>query len=125
MAYDSSLIDWIDEALAGGGQITSRKMFGGLALYIDGRIFAMVDGMGDNLLWFKSDAESDAIWDAEGCERFTFDFGDGKMAGSMNCRRAPDDVYDDVDAMRRWAHVAIAAAMRAPVKKSRPKKAAR
>jgi len=119
MSSNSGLVDWVSEALDGAGSITARKMFGGLALYIDGRIFAMI---ADDLLWFKSDATSDSLWEDAGCARFTFDFGEGKMAGSMNYRRAPDDVYDDPESMRHWAGIAIEAAYRAPTKKPKPKK---
>ena len=35
-------------------------------------------------------------------------------------RRAPDDVYDDADAMREWAARALAAGARAP--KPKPKR---
>jgi len=113
------LVDWVSEALEDRPPIVARKMFGGLALYSDGRIFAMI---ADDLLWFKSDSQSDAVWDAAGCERFTYDFGDGKMAGSMNYRRAPDDVYDDADALCHWAGIALEAAARAPVKKPKARK---
>ena len=65
----------------------------------------MVDGE----LWFKSDDEANAFWDAEGCtERFTFTFKDGTVDG-MNYRRAPSDVYDDAEAMQRWAALAVEA----------------
>jgi len=116
---DTGLVDWVREALDGQGTISARKMFGGLALYLDGRIFAMI---ADDLLWFKCDAVSDPLWDEAACPRFTFDFGDGKMAGTMNYRRAPDDVYDDADTLRCWALIAIDAALRAPAKKPKPKK---
>jgi DNA transformation protein len=69
----------------------------------------------DDDLWFKADKLSDAEWDSAGAERFTFDMG-GKT-GSMNYRRAPADVHDDLDAMRRWANLAVEAGLRAPKKK--------
>jgi DNA transformation protein and related proteins len=116
MSVDAGLIEWIGEALEPVGTLTRRAMMGGATLYLDGTVFAIIASGGG--LWFKSDAVSDAIWDGEGCERFTFEMG-GKT-GSMNYRRAPDDVYDDADAMRHWAAVALAAGQRAPVKK--PKK---
>jgi len=111
---DNSLVEWVSEALDAEGALSARKMFGGLALYLDGRIFAMI---ADAILWFKCDAVSNPIWEAEGCSLFTYDFGDGKMAGTMNYRRAPDEVYDDAEAMRRWAELGLAAALRAPQKK--------
>lgn len=119
MSSDDGLVDWVKEAFDGLETISARKMFGGLALYHEGRIFAMI---ADDLLWLKADADSDSVWDAANCPRFTFDFGEGKMAGSMNYRRAPDDVYDDADALRHWAGIAIAAAERAPFKKPKAKK---
>jgi DNA transformation protein len=113
MAADQGLIDWVSEALEPVGAVTQRAMMGGATLYLDGVIFAIVASSGG--LWFKSDAVSDAIWDEAGCERFTVDMN-GKV-GTMNYRRAPDDVYDDADELRRWARLAIEAGQRAPAKK--------
>ncbi len=118
MADDSGLIAWVAEALEDQGNVTARKMFGGSSLYLDGRIFALIS---EDVLWFKADAVSTPEWEAAGCPLFTFDFGDGKMSGSMNYRRAPDDVYDDAEAMRQWAGLGIEAALRAPVKKPKKK----
>ena len=112
MSADAGLIDWIAEATEPLGNLTKRAMMGGMTLYLDGAVFAMAD---DDVVWFKSDAESDALWDAEGCQRFTYVMK-GK-AGSMNYRRAPDDVYDDGEAMLRWAKLAQEAGMRGAAKK--------
>ena len=112
MSVDAGLIAWVEEALAPMGSVTRRAMMGGATFYLDGTVFAIV---AMDALWFKADKESDAIWDAEGCERFTYEMN-GKT-GSMNYRHAPDDVYDDADAMRHWAGIAVAAGARAAVKK--------
>lgn len=117
MAVDAGLIAWVEEALAPMGTVTRRAMMGGATLYLDGTIFAIVD---DDALWFKADATSDATWDAAGCPRFTFQMGEGRE-GTMNYRRAPDEVHDDADAMREWAAIAIAAGQRAPARKPRKK----
>ncbi len=113
MSVDAGLIDWIEEAMAPLGQVSLRRMMGGAVLYLDGVVFAIV---GDDMLWFKADAESDAAWDAIGAERIAMERKDGSIA-TMNYRRAPDDVLDDADAMREWAALAVAAGRRAPVKK--------
>ncbi len=81
---------------------------------IVGVVFAIVD---DETLWFKADAESAALWDAAGCAYFTY-MRDGTPQ-TMNYHCAPDDVYDDADAMREWAAPAIAAGRRAPRKAKR------
>ncbi|HEX4693049.1 TfoX/Sxy family protein [Sphingomonas sp.] len=114
MAADQGLIDWVSEAMAPVGAVTKRAMMGGATLYCDGIIFAIVSP--DGVLWFKADAESDATWDAAGCERFSYEMN-GKP-GSMNYRRAPDDVYDDPDELRRWGMLGLEAGRRSPAKKT-------
>jgi DNA transformation protein and related proteins len=115
MAFDTGLIDWVAEALAPVGVMTHRRMMGGATLYCDGTVFAILD---DDALWFKADATSDTVWDEAGCARFTYTMGEGR-SGTMNYRRAPDDVYDDAEAMREWGTLGIAAGQRAPVRKKR------
>ena len=115
MSVDEGLIAWVQEAMEPIGRVTMRKMMGGATLYCDGTIFAISD---DGELWFKSDKVSDAVWDDAGAERFTYSFRDGRI-DTMNYRRAPSDVYDDADAMRQWAALAIEAGMRAPKAKKR------
>jgi len=113
---EEGLVEWVAEALERIGTITSRPMMGGRTIYCDGTVFAIaVQGE----LLFKADAESDAIWDAEGAARFVYGEKDGKPQ-TMNYRHAPSDVYDDADALCRWAELAIAAGRR--VKPKRPRK---
>lgn len=116
MSYDANLVEWAREALAPLGDVTMRKMMGAAVLYLDGTIFAIVE----DEIWFKADADSEAIWDAEGCDRFTFTEKDGTVQ-TMNYRRAPADVYDDPEAMQRWAGLAVEAGLRGAAKK-RPKR---
>lgn len=110
MAADAGLIAWVAESMKLVGTITHRAMMGGATLYCDGVVFAIVD---DDALWFKADKVSDARWDAAGAARFTYSMGEGRT-GSMNYRRAADEVYDDADELRRWAALAIEAGMRGP-----------
>ena len=112
MSFDEELYAWVDEALEPLGRLSMRKMMGGATLYLDGTVFAILD---EGEIWFKSDAGSDALWDGAGCARFTFEMA-GKT-GTMNYRRAPTDVYDDADAMRRWAALGLEAGLRGAAKK--------
>lgn len=121
MAFDAGLLDWVTEALEPVGTVTHRKMMGGATLYLDGTVFAILSS--DGGLWFKADGQSDAIWDAAGCERFAVEMN-GRIA-SMNYRRAPDDVFDDADAMREWAALGVEAGRRAPAKKPKVSRRAR
>jgi DNA transformation protein and related proteins len=116
MSVDEGLYAWAQEALEPLGIVAMRRMMGAAVLYLDGTIFAVLD----EEIWFKADSESAAIWDLEGCERFTFTDKDGKVE-TMNYRRAPSDVYDDAEAMQRWAALAVEAGLRGAAKK-RPRK---
>jgi DNA transformation protein and related proteins len=115
MSVDEGLYAWVQEALAPLGTVTMRRMMGGATLYLDGTVFAILD---EERIWFKADKESDATWDAAGCERFSMTFGDGRV-GTMNYRLGPLDAYDDAEAMRHWAALAVQAGLRAPAKKPR------
>jgi DNA transformation protein and related proteins len=116
VTVNAVLIDWIAEATEPLGSLSKRAMMGVMTLYSDGIVFAII---ANDQLWFKADSESDAVWDAEGCPRFTFEMK-GKT-GSMNYRRAPDDVHDDADAMLHWAKLALGAGSRAAARK-KPRK---
>jgi DNA transformation protein len=112
---DDGLVLWVAEALDRVGTITSRPMMGGRTIYCDGIVFAIaVRGE----LLFKADAETNAIWDAASAERFVYSEKDGKPQ-TMNYRHAPSEVYDDADALCRWAELAIAAGRRVKPKKKK------
>jgi DNA transformation protein len=117
MSYDEGLHAWVQEALEPLGTVTMRKMMGGATLYLDGTVFAILD---EGEIWFKADAESDAVWDAEGCEKFSVTFKDGKVE-VMNYRRGPQDVYDEADAMQRCAALAVKAGLKGAGKR-KPRK---
>jgi DNA transformation protein len=112
-----ALFAWSKEALEPLGRLTMRKMMGGATLYLDGIVFAILI---EDEIRFKADAETDAVWDGEGCERFSYTFSDGRT-GTMNYRRGPADVYDDPDAMQRWARLGLEAGLRGAAKK-KPRK---
>ena len=114
MSVDRGLVDWVAEAMDPLGAVTSRAMMGGATLYLDGTVFAIV---AFDLLWFKADTTSDAYWDALDAKRFTYEREGG--TATMNYRQAPDDVYDDADALRTHAAVAVEAGLRAPKKRKK------
>ena len=113
MAVDEGLYAWVEEALEPIGRVSKRAMMGAAVLYLDGIVFAVLD---EAELWFKADAESAAIWDEAGCDRFTFTGKDGRVE-TMNYRRAPSEVHDEAEAMQRWALLAVEAGRRGTAKK--------
>lgn len=50
MASDQKFVDFVVEQIEYGGDITAKKMFGEYALYVDGKIFALIC---DNKLFIK------------------------------------------------------------------------
>ena len=115
MAADEGLVDWVAEAMEPIGRVTRRAMMGGATLYCDGTIFAVVD---EEALYFKADEVSAPTFEAAGCPPFTFQSKAGEVV-ALSYRQAPDDVYDDADALREWAALGIAAGLRAPSKRKR------
>ncbi len=113
MSFDESLVVQVQEALEPLGSVTMRKMMGGATLYLNGIIFAILEGAD---IWFKADDETSSIWDREGCERFSMTFKDGRV-GTMNYRRAPAEVYDNPEVMQRWAQLAHDAGIRSAARK--------
>ena len=98
MSFDEGLYAWVQEALEPLGAVTMRKMMGGATLYLDGTVFAILD---EGEIWLKADAESDPVWDAEGCEKFSVTFKDGKV-DVMNYRRRHGRLRDP-EALQGWA----------------------
>ncbi len=114
MAPSASYLDYIKDLFSPFGDITVRRMFGGAGVYCDGAIFAII---GDDDLWFKADDASRAEFETAGLTPFEVEMN-GKT-GTMSYYNAPEEVFDDNDALRRWTRLAIGAAARAtkPAKK--------
>lgn len=104
------------------GDVTSKRMFGGLCLWHEGLAFALVI---HDTLWFKVDAENGPDFDRRGLPRFAYETKTGRTT-VMSYARAPEEVFDDPDAFETWARGAIAASRRvaaaAPGRKTRPRK---
>lgn len=64
MAATDEQIAFVHDLFADVGPITTRKMFGGLGIYCDGTIFALL--MSDGALRLKGAGEMPAAYAAEG-----------------------------------------------------------
>ena len=119
MPASASYSDYIADVFSPFGDITIRKMFGGAGVYCDGLFFAII---GDDDLWLKVDDVSRGEFEAKGLERFSFEMKDGRI-GEMSYYSAPEEIFDDHDALRRWGTLALDAASRAAkLKPKKPKK---
>lgn len=95
------------------GQVTSKRMFGGLCLWHEGLPFALVIR---DVLYFKVDAENGPAFAARGLPNFDYATRTGRRT-VMSYARAPEEVWDDPDVFADWARGAIAAARRAAAEK--------
>lgn len=100
---------FLTEQLAGFGEVSIRKMFGGAGIYRAGLMFALV---ADDTLYFKADALTRAEFEAEGREPFGYQTGGGRNV-IMSYWQAPERCLDDPDEMAAWARKAYDAALRA------------
>ncbi|MGC1497366.1 MAG: TfoX/Sxy family protein [Sulfitobacter sp.] len=86
--------------------ITTRKMFGGMSIYSDGVIFALIKS--DAQIMIKSqDSDFDAKLAEMGAEKWTYERKDGAKS-SMPYWSLPDTALDDQDLATALARESLA-----------------
>ena len=93
------------ELFEGLGDVTYRKMFGGLGLYHEGKIFAVLMSSGD--LRLKGQGEMINRFEALGMEQWTYQ-RPGQKASAMPYWALPEDMLDDPEAATGLAREALA-----------------
>lgn len=116
MSVDASTIDHVIDLFSPFGEIRVRKMFGGAGVYCDDLFFALLD---DDAIYLKADDETKKEFESNGLPPFVFEMKNGS-SGVMSYYAAPEDIYDDEDALRRWTTLALDAARRAAKFKKKP-----
>jgi len=106
--------DDLRDLFAPFGPVRVRAMFGGLGVYHEERMFALV---AEGEVYMKADAESLPAFEAAGSRPFVFE-GKGKLV-TTSYWLLPDAASDDEDELRRWADMAVQAARRAGAKAPR------
>ncbi|MGA0531379.1 TfoX/Sxy family protein [Hansschlegelia sp. KR7-227] len=101
------------ELFAGLGPVRCRRMFGGTGVYSGDVMFALE---ARDTLYLKSDATTDAAFDAEGCEPFSYETGGGRRV-ITSYRLIPARLLDDPDDLAPWAERALAVARRVKLRK--------
>ncbi len=93
-------------------------MFGGYGISTDGLTLALVADLGQGeTLWLKAGPDTRALFEAAGCERFTYQ-AKGKER-HLGFYSAPGEAMESAREMAPWAHLALQAAIAA----RQPKKA--
>jgi DNA transformation protein len=125
MPVSDDFREFVLEQLAASGSVTSRSMFGGVGLYLDGLFFALID---DDTLYFKVDDSSRARYEQAGSKPFC-PFP-GRPDQPMGYWQVPAEVLEDSEELARWAREAMGVALakrrkhpsrrRAPTRRGRP-----
>ena len=105
MAVTDDYLQYVLEQLAGLGQVTPRRMFGGVGLYHDERFFGLIT---QDTLYFKVNDSNRGDYEARGMERFR-PFAD-KPLWSMTYYTVPADTLEDADECVIWARKSVAVA---------------
>jgi len=102
MSVSDADIAFAHELFAPLGDITSRKMMGGLSIYADGQIFAILDSEARPYLKAKGPMAEQLA--AAGSHQFGAE--SGKVMGYWTL---PDAALDDPETACDWARQALAA----------------
>jgi DNA transformation protein len=116
---DSGFVSHCLELLAPLGRTSSRRMFGGHALYIDGLCMALII---QDTLYLKVDDSSRPLAERAGCRPFTYDTKTGERH-ALGYYTAPEEAMESPAEMTPWARRALAAAVAARSKAPGSKKA--
>lgn len=87
------------------GAITSRKMFGGMTIYHQGQIFALLSSQGE--IYLKATGKFADEMATTGARPFSMSSKDGKTH-SMGYWTLPEAALDDPDLACDWARRALA-----------------
>jgi DNA transformation protein len=120
MAVRDSYREFVLEQLRHGGEVTWRRMFGGVGLYAAGVFFAVLD---DDTLFFKTDATTRPEYEARGLKPFQ-PFGPDTQV--LPYHEVPADVLENVNELKVWMAraVAVAAQNKQRRKPAAPRRAA-
>lgn len=97
--------EYVLEQLSGLGDVTARRMFGGVGLYSGEFFFALID---DDVLYLRADDSNRADFEARRMAPFQ-PFKD-KPEYSMSYYATPAEVLEDAEELAIWARKSVAVA---------------
>lgn len=118
---DNDFAMYCCELLSGVGPCTAKRMFGGHGISTSGLTLALVADLGGgDKLWLKADADTRGLYEAQGCERFTYEITRNGVTAphSLNYYAAPEEAMESPAVMLPWARVALECALRARAAKA-------
>ena len=113
MAVSASFLAFVLEQLEGVRRVETKRMFGGVGIYSDGKFFAVID---NDTLFFKVDDGLRPQYRKAGMTAFAPMPGKPAMEGYY---QVPPAVLEDADQLARWAKQSLGVTQSKPRKKSR------
>ena len=104
MAISAEEISFATDLFSDLGQISTRRMMGGLCLYQAGVIFALI--YSDGQIYLKGANGFGDVLEAEGCSRWSYQ-REGAKPVSMPYWTLPDAALDDPELACDWARRAL------------------
>jgi DNA transformation protein and related proteins len=101
-------VDRVKELFASFGPVDVRRMFGGMGVFADGVMLALISR---EIIHLKVDEHTVAAFEREELGVFEYSTKEG-MRSLTSYRRMPERLYDDPDELAAWARLALAAARR-------------
>ena len=86
--------------------VTSRRMFGGYGIYLDGLIFAIITADGE--LRFKANEITKVQYEERGGEQFIYTGHKNRKPTPMPYWTVPEAVMEDRELIEAWAREAAA-----------------
>lgn len=117
MAVQAQYLAYVLEQLAGLGNLSTRRMFGGVGLYSSALFFGLID---DDTLFFKTDESNAAEYQARKMPRFMPPAN--RPLGPMGYHQVPADIIEDGESLVAWARKAVAVALASQAKKAKASK---
>jgi DNA transformation protein and related proteins len=118
---DNDFAMYCCELLSGVGPCTAKRMFGGWGISTSGLTLALVADLGGgDKLWLKADADTRGLYEAQGCERFTYEMTRNGVTAphSLSYYAAPEEAMESPAVMLPWARVALECALKARAAKA-------
>ena len=105
-------MNYVVDLMQSMGPVTSRAMFGGHGIFLDGLMFALV---ADSVLYLKVGRDNKEDYVQRDLQPFTYHKNGKPM--KMSYYQAPEETLEDADEMSSWANHAYAAALQAAASK--------
>jgi DNA transformation protein len=97
MAVSDEFLNYVIDQLAGWGNVTARRMFGGAGLYRDGKMFGLI---ADDVAYLKVDDSNRGDFEKAGSAPFR---PYETKSTVMSYYEVPPEVLEQSDEFARWA----------------------